>query len=87
MATRPRRKDRSVSSRRPENRIPFVRTVVGAASAQSVMISPMSSSRNGSPPVRKISCTPSCAASLAIRRTRARPSGRRLALGEDRTQQ
>jgi hypothetical protein len=31
MATRPRLKDRGVSSRRPENSIPFVRTVVGAA--------------------------------------------------------
>ena len=37
----------------------------------------MSASRNGSPPVTKISLTPISAASLAIRRTRARPSSRR----------
>ena len=50
-------------------------------------ISPMSVSRNGSPPVTKISSTPSSAASIAIRCTRSRPSARRGALGEERTQQ
>jgi iron complex transport system substrate-binding protein len=41
----------------------------------------MSGSRKGSPPVTKISLTPSSAASVAIRRTRSRPSPRRDALG------
>ena len=41
----------------------------------------------GSPPVTKISLTPSSAASLAIRRTRSMPSARRGALGDERTQQ
>ena len=76
-----------ISRRRPTRSIPLVSTVVGAAAAQAVKMSPMSSSRNGSPPVTKISPTPSAAASLAIRRTRSRPSARRGAFGEERTQQ
>src|SRR6266700_1725349 len=59
----------------------------GAAAAQARRISPMSGSMNGSPPVTKISLTPSSAASAVIRRTRASPSARRGALGEERTQQ
>ena len=58
-----------------------------AAAAHAVRIPPMSASRKGSPPVTKISLTPSSAASWAIRRTRSRPSARRGALGEERTQQ
>ena len=78
---------RSVSSRLPENSMPLVRTVVGAAAAQAAMISPISGSIKGSPPVTKISFTPSPAASTTIRRTRARPSSRRGAFGDERTQQ
>ena len=85
--TRSRGNERSASSRRPANSMPLVSTVVGAAAAHAARISPMSASRKGSPPVTKISLTPSSAASLAIRCTRARPSARRGALGEERTQQ
>ncbi len=56
-----------LSARRPANRIPLVNTVVGAAAAQHARISPMFSSRKGSPPVTKISLTPSAGASRAIR--------------------
>jgi hypothetical protein len=85
--TRSRGNERSVSRRRPANSMPLVRTVVAAVAAHAVKISPMSGSRKGSPPVTKISLTPSSAASLAIRRTRSMPSARRGALGEERTQQ
>jgi len=84
---RPRGNERSVSSRRPANSMPLVRTVVGAAAMHAVRIPPMSGSRKGSPPVTKISPMPSSAASLAMRCTRSRPSARRGALGEERTQQ
>jgi len=60
---------------------------VGAAAAQQTRISPMFSSRNGSPPVTKISLTPSSGASPVIRCTRASPSSRRGTLGDERTQQ
>jgi hypothetical protein len=74
--------DRSVSSRRPANSMPLVRTVVGAAAAHAARILPMSRSRNGSPPVTKISLTPSSAASVAIRRTRSTPSARAAPLAK-----
>jgi hypothetical protein len=47
----------------------------------------MSASKKGSPPVTNISLTPSSAASVAIRWMRVRPSSRRGALGEERTEQ
>src|SRR5712675_303300 len=85
--TRSRCNERSVSSRLPANSIPLVRTVTGAAAAHAARISPISGSINGSPPVTKISLTPSSAASMAIRRTRSIPRARRGALGDERTQQ
>lgn len=60
-------RQRAQRFRRPVNSMPLVRTVVGAAAAHAVRIPPMSASRKGSPPVTKISLTPSSAASLAIR--------------------
>ena len=76
-----------LSARRPVNNIPLVSTVVGATAAHASRMWPISSSRNGSPPVTKISSTPSCAASRAIRCTRASPSSRRGTVGDERTQQ
>src|SRR5262249_44156274 len=78
---------RRISRRRPARSIPLVSMVVGAVAAQAVSMSPMSGSKNGSPPVTKASPTPSASASLSIRRTRSRPSARRGAFGEERTQQ
>ena len=77
------------SSRKPLplNTIPLVNTVVGSNAAQLRTIAPMSGSRNGSPPVRNISCTPQSAASLASRAIRSALSSRRGVCGDDATQQ
>ena len=45
--SRSRGNERSVSSRRPANSMPLVSTVVGAAAAQAVRISPMSGEQKG----------------------------------------